>query len=222
MFAEFKFHTPQEMSRVLTTIYRKKNMKKLNHRKLSYPLAIMLCGLILPLFLNSCSSPYIAKITTGYSVPKQEEIAIMYADNADQNVSTLATQAIERSLTSCKKQITKAEQLEVAMQKSKIQVPRRMTADFIKSLRSVTKAKYLLTSGVTKWQEGAVVVFDEAKARTSVELGFTLWDIDNGEVVFTVSGGNSSFSMGLLAPKVGEYAEQITKEMFQQWSGFCE
>jgi hypothetical protein len=179
--------------------------------------------LVLSLLITSCASPYISKITSGYTVPKQEEIATMYADNADQNISTAATQAIERTFLSCKKQIMKAEQLESAMQKSKIQVPRRMTTDFIKSLRSVTKAKYLLTSGVTKWQEGAVVLgFDASKGRTEVELGFTLWNIDNGDVVFTVSGSNRSNSGGVFASKVGDFAEQIIKEMFQQWSGFCE
>lgn len=197
-------------------------MKKLNLEKLSFPLAIMFCSLILPLFLNSCASPYISKITTGYSVPKQEEIAILFAENADQNVSTLATQATERAFTSCKKQIVKADQFESALQKNKIQIPRRITADFVKSLRSATKAKYVLTSGVTKWQQGAAVVFDMAKQFTEVELGFTLWDIEKGEVVFTVSGGNRSGSSGLFAPKVEEFSEQIIKEMFQQWTGFCE
>jgi hypothetical protein len=197
-------------------------MKKLNLNKSSFPLTIMLCGLILPFFLNSCASPYISKITAGYSVPKQEEIAILFADNADQNVSTLATQATERAFASCKKQIMKADQFEAALQKNKIQVPRRMTTDFVKSLRIATKAKYVLTSGVTKWQQGAAVVFDIEKQYTTVELGFTLWDIDKGEAVFTVSGGNSSGSSGLFAPKVEEYSEQIIKEMFQQWTGFCE
>lgn len=176
---------------------------------------------IVSLFVSSCASPYISKISSGYNAPKQEQIAIMYTDNADQNVSTAATQATERALTSCKKQIVKAEQLETAMQKNKIQVPRRMTADFIKSLRNVTQAKYLLTSGVTKWQEG-MIGFDVAKGRTEVEFGFTLWDIDNGEVVYTVSGSNRSSSGGIMAPKVGDFAEAIVKDMFQQWSGFCE
>ncbi len=197
-------------------------MKKLNHRKLSLPFVLALCGLIVPLFLNSCAVPYISKITEGYSVPKQEEIAILFADNADQNVSTLATQATERAFISCKKKIMKADQFESAVQKNKIQVPRRITADFVKSLRSATKAKYVLTSGVTKWQQGAAVVFDMTKQFTVVELGFTLWDIDKGEVVFTVSGGNTSGSSGFFAPKVEEFSEQIIKEMFQQWTGFCE
>jgi hypothetical protein len=174
------------------------------------------------LAISSCASPYISKITSGYNAPKQEEIAVMYADYADQNVSASATQAIERALTGCKKQVVKADNIESAMQKNKIQVPRRMNADFIKSLRSATKAKYVLTSGVTKWQEGTVVLFDASKGRTAVEFGFSLWDIDNGEVVYTVSGGNQSSSGGVFAPKVGEFAEAIIKEMFQQWSGFCE
>jgi hypothetical protein len=169
-----------------------------------------------------CASPYISKITSGYIAPKQEEIAILYADYADQNVSSSATQAIERALAGCKKQIVRAEQIESAMQKNKMQAPRRMSTEFIKSLRTITKAKYALTSGVTKWQQGMVVILDPSKAFTEVEFGFSLWNIDTGELAFTVSGGNRSSSGSLLAPKVEDFAEAIVKEMFQQWSGFCE
>jgi hypothetical protein len=171
------------------------------------------------LLVIRCAGSFQSTVTSGYQPPAGEEIAVSFLDHPDINVSNKATAVLENELRECNlNNFISADETEDIFQKNNITIPRRLTTNFVKGLKEVLDAKYFLTSGVTIWKEGSAG-FPIASS-TEVGASLTMYDLDNGEVVWSISGEESG-SSSILAEAPESKAEAVFESMLEEWEGFC-
>jgi len=174
---------------------------------------------IIALFLIGCAGSFTSQVAPGYRPPFGKEIALTYLDHADINISNNATSILEEQLRHCRiNDFLTAEETTNLLQNNKIELPRRLTEQFIQSLRDVIPVKYLLTGGVSVWKRGGVG-FPMASS-TEVSASFTMFDLTTGKVVWTASGQEEG-AAGILAEDPSSKAKTVFHTMLKKWSGFC-
>ena len=171
------------------------------------------------LFLMSCAGGYKVQITPGYEPPEGKEIAVFYLDHPDVTIANSATAVLEKTLDYCSKiNYINAAITDSIFQANDIHLPRRLSKNYLTSLREFLPTKYLLTGGVIKWIKGSIG-FPVASS-TEVAISLTLYDIENGEVVWTVSGDEIGMA-GIFAESPEDKAEWVFSRMLHKWDGFC-
>lgn len=111
-----------------------------------------------------------------------------------------------------------AEETMKLLEENEVDIPRRLTPSFVTSLKDILPKKYLMTGGVSIWKKGSVGW--PAASATDVSISLTMYDIENGEVVWAVSGQEEGAS-GILAEKPEEKAKIVLEKMIKKWPEFC-
>ena len=176
--------------------------------------------LILTLILMGCGAgSYQSKVKSDFEPPKAKDIAVMYLDHPDINISNIATKFLEKELKNCQViGFIPAVRTDSMLQGNNISIPRRFTKDFALKLKNILNVNYLLTGGITIWKEGAPG-FPVASS-TEVGASLTMYDLNTGKVVWTVSGEETGWG-GIFAEKPKSKAEDIFQGMLSEWEGFC-
>jgi hypothetical protein len=175
--------------------------------------------IIMLIMLVSCAGSFKSTVKPGYDLPSGNEIAMTYLDHPDISISNKATEVLENELIKCnKRNFIKAKNVEEILQNNNITMPKRLTPLFFSKIKDHIKAKYFLTGGISIWKKGSVG-FPVASS-TEVSASFTMYDIQSGEVVWTVSGQEEG-SSGLFAQAPESKAETVFKTMLKKWVNFC-
>ena len=175
--------------------------------------------LLLPFLFVGCAGNFTSQVTPGTVVPTTERIAVTYLDHANTNVSNAATAILEGQLERCKQNnLIKSAEVDSVLRANKIEIPRRISEDFVRSLKPYLNAKYLLTGGVLVWTQGAPG-FPMATA-TDVSATFSLYDLETGKVVWSVTGQEKGGD-GIFAEKPEQKAKVVFFQMLRKWKGFC-
>ncbi|MBI1804620.1 MAG: hypothetical protein HY033_11110 [Ignavibacteriae bacterium] len=177
---------------------------------------------IVTTFLFGCSGVYKSTLTPGHEIPQGHDLAVSYLDHPDVTVSNKATEVLESELRKCNKNdFIEARIVDSILSKHNITIPRRITSDFIKSLKNVIPTKYLLTGGVSIWVKGSVGSFPfGTNSNTQIAASFTIYDLASGEVVWTVSGQDEGAS-GIFSEDPARKAPSVFKQMLKKWEKFC-
>lgn len=176
-------------------------------------------ALFLSILLIGCAGSYQSSVAPGYEPPASNQIAVTYLDHPDINISSSATKVLEANLNTCKlTECLSAERTEEIFQKNNISLPKRMTKEYVKKLKETLNVKFLLTGGVTIWKKGSVGF----PVASSTEFGasLTMYDLETGEVVWSVSGEETGGS-GIFAESPESRAKQVFLAMLKKWDGFC-
>ncbi|MDR3611034.1 MAG: hypothetical protein P4L27_10755 [Ignavibacteriaceae bacterium] len=179
----------------------------------------LLIALLFSIFIIGCAGSYKSSVTPGYDPPKSTEIAIIYLDYPDVNISSIATKVLQENLKRCRLyDFLSAEKTEDLLQKNNITIPKRFTKTFIQNLKGLLNVKYLLTGGVTMWKEGSAGY----PIASSTEFGasLTMYDLESGEVVWAVSGESTGGS-GIFSDPPDAKAYEVFRGMLKKWDGFC-
>jgi len=174
---------------------------------------------LLPLLFVGCAGNFTSQVTPGYVAPTGDQIAVTFLDHANVNISTAATKILEGQLAGCKQtNIIPAETVDSILRVHKLEIPRRLSEDYVKSLKPVLGAKYLLTGGVLIWTQGAVG-FPVATA-TDVSVTLSLYDLETGKIAWSVTGQEKGAD-GIFAEKPESKAKVVILTMLRKWKGFC-
>lgn len=175
--------------------------------------------LVLPFLFVGCAGNFTSQVTPGFVVPTSDRIAVSYLDHANTNISNSATAILESQLERCQQtNLIKAAEVDSILRANKIEFPRRISEDFVRSLKPVLNAKYLLTGGVLIWTQGAPG-FPMATA-TDVSATFSMYDLETGKVAWSVTGQEKGAD-GIFAEKPEQKAKVVFSQMLRKWQGFC-
>lgn len=176
--------------------------------------------LLLTAVFYSCAGTFTSNVTPGYETPPPgSEIAITYLDHADVNISNTATEVLINQLLKCKiYNFMKADSVDAILQKNNISIPRRLNETFLKNIHQVIPKKFLLTGGITKWNKGSIG-FPVAKS-TEVGISLTMYDLETGKVVWTVSGEESGGS-GIFSDSPESKSEVVIGKILRKWKELC-
>lgn len=174
----------------------------------------------LSLLFFSCAGHFKATVKQGSTKPTGENLAITYLDHPDINISNMATSILEDLLKKCDLNLfTPAAKTDEIFQTNNITIPRRLTQNFVKSLKDILQVKYVFVGAVTYWDEGSVG-FPVASS-TEVGASFSIYELETGDVIWTVTGQEEG-AAGIFAESPETKARSVFLTMLKKWPGFCE
>lgn len=171
------------------------------------------------IFFSSCSGSYNATLTPGYSFRVFDTVAVSYIDYAEPAVSDSVTNILQQYLFTCANlKFVSAQSFESLLQANGLTIPKRLTREFLLRLRHISAARYLLIGNVTLWKRSYMALTPK---KSNVGIVLSLYDLDNGEPVWFVSGESESDFTGLLASSPEFLCRTVIRNMIKEVNGFC-